>query len=151
MDYKQMLQTVFDDLGEGKKMVLATCANDEVSARTMSIIIHQGKFYFQTGVTMSKVADIAVNNKVALCAKGTSIMGVCREIGRPGDAENAWFLEKFSTYFTSAALKYSHLEYERIYEVVPTKIKIWKSKGDTPGIVHLDCVKETCWLEELGI
>ena len=130
-------------------MVLATSANDEVSARTMSIIIHEGKFYFQTGVTMSKSSDIAVNNKVALCVNETSIMGVCREIGRPSDTNNAWFLRKFSTHFTSAALKYSYLEYERLFEMIPMKIKIWKSKGDTPGIVHIDCVKGICWLEEL--
>lgn len=151
MDYKKMYQTVFDELGPCSKMVLATSVNDEVSARSMSIIIHQGRFYFQTSTTMDKTKEIAQNPRVALCSKGTSIMGVCKEIGKPSDKENAWFLDKFRTHFENAFMKYSHLEHERVYEIVPTKIKLWRPKGDLPGLIYLDCENESCRVEKIEL
>lgn len=49
------------EFGQGRKMVLSTSENNKVSSRMMSVIQVNGKFYFQTDVTMKKYHQLKFN------------------------------------------------------------------------------------------
>ena len=142
MDYNKKLQEVLEEIGVAKKMVLATSIKDIVSARTVSIIYFEGKFYFQTDATMDKAKEIAQNPNVALSFDGVQIRGICKEVGHPLIASNEKFLNLFKEKYSNAYSKYSHLDNERVFEVTPRYIKVWKYIEDTPHIEILDCENE---------
>lgn len=46
------------EFGQRRKMVLSTSENNKVSSRMMSVIQVNGKFYFQTDVTMKNIINL---------------------------------------------------------------------------------------------
>lgn len=133
-DFGQAVNAMMEKINSENKMVLATRSGDGVAARTVSIVVHDNAFYFQTGIDMAKAKEIEKCSNVALCFKSIEIKGICTQIGKPTDESNKWFVEAFKELYPSAYEKYSHLEQERIYKVTPNIIKIWEYQGDLPGI-----------------
>ena len=134
--FTEKASLLFKDLGEDKIMVLATSENDVITARSMSFIIYNYKFYFQTDLTMKKAEQIAANSRVAICYQNYQIEGICREIGRPLDEENNFFAELYRKHYGGSYRKYSHKANERVYEVFPTKITVWDYEDGNP---YRDC------------
>jgi uncharacterized pyridoxamine 5'-phosphate oxidase family protein len=64
--FTQKLNELFSKLGNHSIMCLATSFNDKVTARSMSIIIYNNKFYFQTDTNFQKFEQIKNNHNVAL-------------------------------------------------------------------------------------
>ena len=95
------------EFGQGRKMVLSTSENNKVSSRMMSVIQVNGKFYFQTDVTMKKYHQLKFNKNVALCIDNIQIEGICEEIGRPLD--NDFFSDIFQKCFKGSFDAYSSL------------------------------------------
>lgn len=151
MIYEEQLKSTFDELGVAKKMTLATSVNDIVSARTISVLILGGRFYFQTDKNMDKGKEISFNEHVALAVGNIQIKGICKELGHPTEKQNEEFLTHFKEHYNSAYTKYSHLENERVYEITPTLIKLWKYTENTPCIEFIDCEKQTCSLLKYDI
>lgn len=149
--YKEGKKVLFGALGNSAKMVLATSVNDEVSARTMSIVICGEKFFFQTDAGMDKVKEIEQNPNVALCSKGYQIKGRCKSLGHPLLEENKWFIDLFREFYPNAYEKYSHLSNECVYEITPVKAKIWKSLDQEVWIEYLDFEEETVELKQYMI
>ena len=134
--FMQAVNIMMEKINPGNKMVLATRSGDGVAARTVSIVVHDNAFYFQTGIDMAKAKEIEECSNVALCFKGIEIKGISVQIGKPTDESNEWFVEAFKELYPGAYEKYSHLEQERIYKVIPQLIKIWD-------------IRETCQVFEL--
>lgn len=47
-DFEVKVSRLFENLGQGKIMTLATGSENRISARSMSVCIFDNKFYFQT-------------------------------------------------------------------------------------------------------
>lgn len=135
-DFEKRLNDFFEQLGQSLKMVLATSLDTIVSARMMSIIIKNGRFYFQTDRAFRKYRQITGNGNVALCADNVQIEGVCKEVGRPMDDPD--FYRKFEAAFPSSFAAYAKLGNERLFEVIPRFIERWLYEGGTPYIEQFD-------------
>ena len=75
LDFAVEKEKQFKELAEKKGMVLATCAENRVTARNMSVIFLDGKIYFQTDSKMEKARQIEANENVALCVDNFQIVG----------------------------------------------------------------------------
>lgn len=139
-NFKIKLEEVFRQLGVSNTMVLATSLNNRVSARMMSFIMKDGKFYFQTDTAFHKYEDILGNANVALCKDNIQIEGNCKEIGKPMEIE--WFKEMYSTYHSSSFQAYSSLENTRVFEITPVFIQRWNYVDGNPFIEKYELKEE---------
>ena len=126
--YKEFL----NDFGNSRTMVLSTSANGKVSSRMMSVVQHEGVFYFQTDRTMRKYWQICENPNVALCIDNIQIEGKADGAGRP--LEHKIFSKLFSEQFKGSFDTYSSLENERVFEVRPTFVQRWLYIDGVPYI-----------------
>ena len=140
--FSEAKYNLFERIGNSSKMVLATSVNNMVSARTVSVLTINGRFYFQTDKNMDKAREILTNPSVALCLKEVQIKGICREIGHPNNKDNHFFVEIFQECFPSAYKKYSHLENETVFEIEPLLAKIWQYIDDCQCIEFIDFTTE---------
>lgn len=129
---KQRANEIFKSLGESKIMYLATSANDKVTLRAMSFIIYNHKFYFQTDKSFSKYEQIAQNSHVAVSIDNIQIQGICNEIGKPLAKKNDFFAKRYEQHFKASFEKYTHMENEVLFEIIPTEIKLWEYKSGKP-------------------
>ena len=83
IDYNKLEKETFDNLDKKKHIVLATCLNDEPTARTVSYIILDNKIYFQTDIKFDKCMQIEENNNVALCLDNYQIEGTAKILEHP--------------------------------------------------------------------
>lgn len=66
--FQLKLQSVFEQLGDHAKIVLATSnRHNKVSARKMCFVMMKNQFYFQTDQIFRKYQDLKENSQVALC------------------------------------------------------------------------------------
>ncbi|MDD6395459.1 MAG: pyridoxamine 5'-phosphate oxidase family protein [Firmicutes bacterium] len=126
----------FKQIGNHNTMVLSTSLNDKVTSRMMSIIVIDGKFYFQTDNTFRKYQQIQGNPNVALCADNIQIEGVCNEVGRPQLSPE--FCKLYNENFSVSYKLYSELENERLFEIIPTYIQKWIYVDGKPFIGAFD-------------
>lgn len=124
------------EFGQGRKIVLSTSENNRVSSRMMSVIQIDGKFYFQTDITMKKYRQIKSNRNVALCIDNIQIEGVCEEIGHPLD--NSQFCSLYQKCFQGSFNAYSSLKNERLFAVKPLFVERWIYSDMGPCIEIFD-------------
>ena len=141
MDFEQMKNKIFEGIGSSFFGTLATHDEDSVSARTMSIIVVNDHFYFQTDKNSNKFRQININGMCAIAYEKYQIMGKCKILEHPFLEKNKTIYEAFKNAFPSAAKKYSGLEQETLIEVTPMVIKIWEY--DTEG-AHIDEIDFAC-------
>ena len=134
--YKNKLKEIYDQIGDHAKIVLATSSNNRVSARKMSFIIIDGKFYFQTDITFRKYNDIKENPNVALCIDNIQIEGKCKELEHP--LKHQEFSAKFKEYYRSSYDAYTSLDSERLFVIEPCFIQRWNYVNNKPVIEQLD-------------
>lgn len=123
---------LWKDIGDGRIMVLATCAGDRVTSRSMSVVVYGGKFYCQTNREYLKCRQIAENPNAALCFGNYSAEGKCRIIGKPYDIPE--FMSAMEKAFPDAVKRWSGLPQECVIEITPTLIKSWIYENDVPYI-----------------
>ncbi len=139
-EFEVKCREFFEQVGNHRTMVLSTSLNDKVTSRMMSIIVMNGKFYFQTDTTFRKYEQIQGNPHIALCADNIQIEGVCREIGRPQD--NSELCKLYREHFSVSYELYSELRNERLFEIIPTYIQKWIYENDNPFVEALDFENE---------
>ncbi len=123
--FGQKCKELFDGIQDHNIMCLATSKNNIVTARSMSVIVFEQKFYFQTDINLNKYEQIKDNPNVALSDKNIQIEGICNEIGHPLTKKNSFFANLFEKNFSGSFDAYSSLKDERLFEVIPTKITVW--------------------------
>lgn len=124
------LRELFDRLGESRIMVLATGDGGRISARSMSVVIYDNKFCFQTDRTFEKYRQLMENKNAALCCENISVEGTAEEVGRP--VENEKFCCLYKKHFEGSYKAYSELENEVVFEVTPKLIKLWIYENGLP-------------------
>ena len=147
IDYNELEKETFDNLDKKKHIVLATCLNDEPTARTVSYIILDNKIYFQTDIKFDKCMQIKENNKVALCLDNYQIEGTAKILEHPFNKKNQRFLNKFKQVHENSFNEYSTLEDEVVIEINPVFIKIWKYIDGKPYIEYLNIVDKVATRE----
>ena len=147
IDYNELEKETFDNLDKKKHIVLATCLNDEPTARTVSYIILDNKIYFQTDIKFDKCMQIEENNNVALCLDNYQIEGTAKILEHPLDEKNKRFLNKFKQIHENSFNEYSTLEDEVVIEVNPISIKIWKYIDNKPYIEYLNIIDKVATRE----
>lgn len=138
LDFIKEKQEVFQILSSKKTMVLATSAENRVTARSMSCVVINDKIYFQTDRTFLKYRQIKNNPQVALCIDNIQIEGLASITGHPYSNENKHFIEKFKIDHNGSFLNYSHMENEIVVEVKPVLITLWKYIDGKPLREFLD-------------
>lgn len=130
IDYSKLEKETFEYLDKNKHIVLATCLEDEPTARTVSYIVLDNKIYFQTDINFDKCIQIESNENVALCIENYQIEGKAKILEHPFNEKNKKFLDKFKNIHKSSFNKYSSLESEVVIEIEPIFITIWKYIDD---------------------
>ena len=147
IDYNKLEKETFDNLDKKKHIVLATCLNDEPTARTVSYIILDNKIYFQTDIKFDKCMQIEENNNVALCLDNYQIEGTAKILEHPLDEKNKRFINKFKQIHENSYNEYSILEDEVVIEINPIFIKIWKYIDNKPYIEYLNIIDKVATRE----
>jgi len=139
-EFKLRYTALLEELGDHKKMVLSTSLHDHVTSRMMSLILTDGRFYFQTDTDFRKSEQIRQNPRVSLCWENIQLEGVCSEIGHP--TANQCFCELFEKYYPGSFRYYTHLDSERLFVIAPTYIKKWVYDDKIPYTEVFDVAKE---------
>lgn len=132
------LQALWKKIGTHGIMTLSTCAENRVTSRPMSVVVIDGKFYFQTDETYLKYKQLCANPNAALCFKNFSIEGICRVIGKPLDDGNSFFAQAYKKHFRNSFNNYSALPTECVLEVTPTLIYAWEYELLKPYMEYWD-------------
>lgn len=149
MEDQTTCAALFRELGEAAKMVLSTSLNDVVTSRMMSVVILDGRLYFQTDRTLRKYGQLTGNANVALCADNLQIEGRCEEAGRP--LENAAFCAAYRKHFPGSYDAYTALKNERLFSVTPTRIERWIYLEGAPYLEIFDVeARRRCLTRYLG-
>ena len=128
LNFERHQREVIDFLNGNKHLVLATCSDRHVTARTISVINNGLKMLFQTDRDFAKYQQIKENPNVALSCGNIQIEGRAQITGHP--FENSYFVENYQRYHEDSFRNYSHLKDEVIIEVEPTLITLWKYDPD---------------------
>lgn len=136
--FPENLRLLWKKIGTHGVMTLSTCARNRVTSRKMSVVVNDGKFYFQTDETFMKFKQLNENPNAALCYKNFSIEGVCKCLGKPLDENNAFFAKAFKKHFFGSYKSYSALHTERLLELTPTMIYSWSYEFTKPYMEYWD-------------
>lgn len=139
--FDEKLADFFKSFGRSAKMILATSLNDAASARTVSVVVYENLFYFQTDRTFRKYAQLTANKNVALCSDNIQVEGVCAEKGRPSDAED--FCVEYAAAFPASFSAYTGLQNERLFVVTPLFIQKWVYEDGAPYLEQFDLTQKT--------
>ena len=132
IEYAILEQEIIRFLDDHKILVLATSANDRVTARSMSCINIGLNIYFQTDKRFIKFEQIKQNPQVALCAGNVQIEGMAKIGNHSLDSSNKEFVELYKSCHPMAFKSYSHLENNVVIKVEPKLITLWKYSDEKP-------------------
>lgn len=137
-DFAARCAAVFAEIGPGQTAALATRDGDGVSVRTMSVLQHEQKFYFQTDGQSGKAVLLQRCPQAALAFGAFQVRGRCVLLGHPLEEHNRALHARFAARFPDAARKYSHLPQEVLFCLVPHTVRIWRYTGDGAVLEELD-------------
>lgn len=94
LDYSEMKDKIIDRLKEQRNIVLATCENGKVTARTVYCTSNDLKIYFMTSKAYTKYKQITRNPYVAMCFHNVQLQGRAIILGHPSSDENKEILQR---------------------------------------------------------
>ena len=138
LDFESLKQEAIDAIKKNKTMVLATCADNRVTARTMSCVSNGLKIFFQTGNDTIKFKQMKENANIALCCSNMAIEGVAKFLDHPLKEKD--FIEKYKKDHNGSYNTYSFMKREIVVKIEPKKITFWKYIDGNPCRDFLDLV-----------
>jgi len=136
LDYKFLALEKEKLLENAQSVVLATSADNKVTARTMSYVNDGLLIMFQTGEYSEKATQMKQNSRVALATGNMQIEAEATFNEHPN--KNRVFLEKYKTKFPKYYAMYTNLHDEILVIARPTKISLYKYVDGNPCIDVLD-------------
>lgn len=127
-NYETLKAEAIDLVSGNAVMFLATCSDDRVTARAVSIVNDGLRILFQTDRAFTKCGQIKRNPNVALCSGNVQIEGVARITCHP--LEHEFFREEYRRRHERAFGVYSHMEDEVVTEVEPTLLTLLKHDAE---------------------
>lgn len=138
LDYDLLLGDIVGYLSSNKIWVLATSAQDRVTARSVSIVNSGLKIYFQTHEDYLKYKQIRENNRVALCWNNVQVEGIATIAGNPFAPGNEEFIRLYKESHGDSFDRYTKLPGEVVIAVAAELITMWKYIDSVPYIDYLD-------------
>lgn len=146
--FTENLPALWKRIGSHGVMTLSSCSGSRVTSRPMSVVVIAGKFYCQTDESFLKWEQIRKNPYCALCVGKFSVEGKSRNIGRPSDSENQFFIKEFKKHFFGSYTAYSSRPTEILLEITPSLIYLWDYKVNKPFAEYYDFANRTYRKEE---
>jgi uncharacterized pyridoxamine 5'-phosphate oxidase family protein len=121
------LEEIFQKLRSAKEIVLATCANNKVTARMMCHINDGLTIMFSTNRNSKKVEQMKENQNIALAIENLQIEAVAEIFGPPKG--NSFFLEEYPKKFPHLGAIYPDTPDDLLIIAKPIKISLFKFLG----------------------
>jgi hypothetical protein len=112
-------ETLLEQIGQDKIMVLATRKGDGVAARTVNIYVYDGCFYFITEADSNKYAQIIRNENVALSIDAIQITGYATPLEHPCDEANKQIANLVEQQLPQQFARYASKPIMRLIRVKP--------------------------------
>ena len=140
-DFENKLPPLWESIGSCGVMTISACSHSRVTSRPVSVVVIDGKFYFQTDIRYLKCRQIKENPNIALSFRNFSIEGRCRIMDKP--VMHRDFIKSMTEHFPSAVTRYSGVDTERVLEITPTLIYLWEYENDKPYMEYYDFRNDT--------
>jgi general stress protein 26 len=124
IDYNELANEVIGLLEEIQTIILATCTNERVTARTMNMVNDGLTIYFQTGKNGDKGKQVCKNPNVAIAVDNIQIEAVARFTDNTN--EIALCSTKYKAKYPRLYEKYFDFPEEPTLICEPTIIKLYK-------------------------
>ena len=146
VDFLEQFTKVLARLEQQGICTLATSANNKTTARSISVVVYNGKIALQTSEKMEKFQQITQNENVALCYDNIQITGMAKIKEHPFQEKE--FIEKFKKKHFNSFKTYSGMKSERVIEITPLEIKCWLYFEKEPYVMTLDVSKQIANIEK---
>lgn len=146
--FEETYARLLRDLGPGQSMVLSTTDGEQVSSRTMSVVLLSGLFLLQTDRAFRKVDQMKRHPHVALCAGNLQVEGRCKELGAP--LAHPDFCAAYAACFPDAFRRYSALSGEVLFAITPTRMERWRYENGVPLLEVWDIAEQRYTRHEYG-
>lgn len=148
MNKQEIIQKFWERLTPGKNLVLSTSKDNDVTSRSVSTGVQNGKIYFLTSTTSNKYLQIQANPNVSLCLHDVYMKGTAKDVGDINSPENKEALDALKTVFPEDIAMFSYIPTITMMEVVI------KSGGfgmiKTGGVFVIDFEKNVAQELKLG-
>lgn len=134
--YKKKLEELHILLDKKERMAVSTSLHNQVTARTLSTVLYQGKIYFQTDTNFITIKQLQENTNIALCIDNIQIVGTAKIIGPTrGQKElEIVYKEKHTNSYNS----YSHLSTSIMVEITLNKVTMWVYRDTHAFLCYFD-------------
>lgn len=124
--------------------VLATSADDRVSARAMSFVRVGNSLWFQTDDRFDKADHMRRNPNVALCLDNIQLEGTVVNHGHSSVPGNEEFVRHYAEKHPGSFKMYTAGAYNCIMEIEPRLITLWRYREGQSRRVVLDVERHMC-------
>ena len=145
IDFDKISEEVISILEKEQSIVLATAANDKVTARTISHVNDGLTIYFQTGTSSEKFQQMKSNPNTAFAVGNMQIEAVVEICGHPN--KNPHFIELYKAKFPRYFELYTNHEDEIVIKAIPQKVKFWKYFDGAPCCEMVDLIHRKAYRE----
>lgn len=138
LDFNEIKDEIVGKLDVRNQIVLASCYNQRVTARTVYYVNNGLDIYFLTSKAYLKYKQIEKNSNVALCLENLQIEGQAVVIPEPSICSDDTIISKIHMFQEmSYFLKYKNTV---LIKVNVTQVEMWKANKR----VNLDLEKGEC-------
>ena len=110
---------LYEEIGQGKTVTLATRNGDGVAARTVNVYTYNGCFYFVTEVNSYKYKQITQNDNVALSVNAIQITGHATPLEHPCDETNREIVHYIEEKLPQQFARYADNPIMRLIKIIP--------------------------------
>lgn len=148
MSFEQEKEKFECYLNKNHVWVLATGSQNEISARSMSIINEGLKIYFQSDIHFEKYRHIFENPNIALCCGNYQVKGTAQIMGSTTDAANTEIMAHYQRVHPSSYERYSRKKDSFLVEIEPRSVQIWDYIENEPVITRINLILKTAEIEK---
>lgn len=127
LDYQTLYQEILQQLESLEAIVLATCAAEKVTARTMCPVNEGLQIFFGTNASSEKAVQMRRQPHIALAAGNMQIEAIARLLGHP-DSQAA-FKKRYVEKYPQFGDLYPTTPDSLVVAAYPSVIKLYKYKG----------------------
>jgi len=147
LDYHVLSKEITQSLESTQTITLATCCDNKVTARTMSVVNDGLTIMFQTGGHSEKINQMRQNSNVAFAAGNMQIEATAEIFGHPN--ENQLFLDMYKAKYPQYHSMYTDLPDEVLVIANPVKIALYKYIDGKPCADVLSITESKAYREVL--
>lgn len=152
LTFQQATDLLFEKLGDGKVMALASSLHDHVSIRNVSCLFYDHRVFFKTDKNFRKTQQLLENPQVAMCWSGIQIEGIAENHGLVAEEPGHRFQTRFEACYPSGYNKYPHKDTEILIEIKPTFVGIWDTSVDhMASQIYLDFDRKTVTVKQYDL